>query len=115
MGLSGYTFLNVKDQMVSCMNAKICEAIDSQRILKFRYKGHKRVVEPFCHGRSQKGKETLRAYQVKGGSTSGRVPDWKFFTVAKMQGIEIKDEEFEGNRPRYNPNDKDMRSMCCNV
>ncbi|WP_414837127.1 WYL domain-containing protein [Candidatus Nanohalococcus occultus] len=94
---------------------KICSAIEKQKKLRFEYRGHERKVEPFCYGTSKKGKETLRAYQTEGGSVSGSVPDWKFFTVGKMSGLEVLDEKFRNNRSLYNPNDRDMKHIFCNV
>jgi len=93
----------------------ICQAIQERRVIEFRYDGHYRKVEPYCHGRSKKGKESLRGYQIAGGSNSRSVPFWRLFTTAKMGNLTLTDETFAGNRPRYNPNDKDLRPIHCNV
>lgn len=97
------------------MNSKICQAIRDRKILKFEYKGLKRVVEPHCHGTSTKGKETLRAYQIKGNSRNGGLPDWRPFSVRKMKDIKVSESSFEGKRAGYNPKDSMMRGFCCNL
>lgn len=97
------------------MSDIICKAIQEQKVLKFTYDGHHRKVEPYCHGRSKKGKESLRGYQIAGGSNSRRVPFWRLFTVAKMRNLTLTDEPFSGDRPHYNPNDKDLSPIHCNI
>lgn len=94
------------------MDELICEAIENNRVIEFRYDGHYRKVEPYCHGWSNRNKETLRGYQIEGGSNSRRVPFWRLFTVAKMGDLSLTDEAFEGDRPLYNPNDQDLRVHC---
>lgn len=97
------------------MNQKICQAIRERQILEFTYDGLLRQVEPHCHGRSQQNKESLRAYQVGGASQSGRIPHWRLFTVSKANGLTLSNERFSGTRSGYNPNDKGMISICCNL
>lgn len=99
----------------SSMNRRICQAIRERRVLEFTYDGLSRRVEPHCHGRSQQNNEVLRAYQVGGASQSGRVPLWRLFTVNKANGLALSNEKFSGTRPGYNPNDKGMTSICCNL
>lgn len=97
------------------MANEVCRAIRNRRVLEFTYEGYNRIVEPHCHGRTQRGNECLRAYQTRGGSSSGKVPDWKMFTVAKMSGVSVSNNTFSGTRPGYNPNDKGMISIHCNL
>jgi hypothetical protein len=96
------------------MNQTICKAIEEQRVIEFHYDGLLRKVEPFCHGTSKRGKESLRGYQIGGASNSRNVPFWRLFTVAKMRGLSITNEHFTGSRPGYNPNDKDL-TVHCNI
>ncbi|WP_181685368.1 hypothetical protein [Halorhabdus salina] len=97
------------------MSGKICTAIDQQKVLEFTYDGLLRRVEPHCHGQSQKGKESLRAYQIGGRSQSREIPYWRLFTVAKMSNLRVSDENFSGTRPGYNPNDKDLSPIHCRL
>jgi hypothetical protein len=94
------------------MTSKICQAIQENRVIEFHYDGHHRKVEPYCHGTSKRGKESVRGYQVAGGSNSRSIPFWRLFTVAKIGNLSLTDETFQGNRPAYNPNDKDLRVHC---
>ncbi|SER27710.1 hypothetical protein SAMN04489841_3515 [Natrinema salaciae] len=111
------TFLTVGFKVWTTLNMSeiICKAIREQKVLEFTYDGHHRKVEPYCHGQSKKGKESLRGYQIAGGSNSRRVPFWRLFTVAKMGNLTLTDETFNGNRPHYNPNDKDLSPIHCNI
>ena len=97
------------------MSSPICEAIQKNRVIEFRYDGHYRKVEPYCHGRSKKGKDSIRGYQIAGGSNSRRIPFWRLFTITKMGNPTLTNETFDGDRPRYNPNDKDLNPIHCNI
>jgi hypothetical protein len=93
----------------------ICEAIASQRILVFDYAGHHRVVQPYCHGFTSSGAESLRAIQVKGGSRSGNQGDGKLWTIAMMQNLRMTLETFVADDPVYNPDDSAMVEIHCRV
>ena len=41
--------------------AVVCRAIRELRVLEFVYYGKRRVVEPYCHGVTHKGDDSLRA------------------------------------------------------
>ena len=74
-----------------------------------------RVVEPFCYGCSTKNNDILRAYQIGGYSSSGNPDGWKLYTVKKMSNLKIKSDSYAGNRQYYNPNDKSMVEIYCNI
>lgn len=97
------------------MNSTICNAITKKQVLEFYYDGGIRTVEPFCHGISTAGNEVLRGFQKGGYSESGNSHTWKMFKVDEITSISIKNEKFTGQRPNYNPNDKGMRQIHCNV
>lgn len=97
------------------MNAKICQAIASRSVLRFSYDGGTRAVEPYCHGVSTAGHEVLRGYQIGGYSQSGNPTSWKLYEVAKMSGLSQTEQAFATNRAGYNPNDRGMSSIHCNV
>jgi hypothetical protein len=93
------------------LQLEICEAIGDRRLLEFDYDGLHRVVQPYCHGFTRKGAETLRAVQVgSGGRRFG-----KLWTVAKMQNLRVAAETFDADDPDYNPNDTALVEIHCSV
>jgi hypothetical protein len=59
----------------------ICDAIARRCLIAFDYNGIHRVAQPYCHGFTRAGAETIRAVEVGGrGGAFG-----KLWTVAKMQ------------------------------
>lgn len=94
------------------MEDLICEAIENQNIIEFEYNGEPRVVEPHCLGVSTAGNTVLRAYQIDGYSSSGKM-GWKLYDLNNADGLEILDETFDGPRDGYNPNDKAMDEIIC--
>jgi hypothetical protein len=97
------------------LELKVCEAIGAQRILEFDYGGYHRVVQPYCHGFSRKGAESLRAVQVNADSRSGGRGFGKLWTVAKMRNLRVAVETFDADDPDYNPNDTAMSEIHCRV
>jgi hypothetical protein len=97
------------------MNAAICAAIRNRSVLRFMYGGGVRTVEPHCHGISQAGNEVLRAWQTGGYSESGDPVGWKLFEVSRITGFSQTGTAFSSNRPGYNPGDRQMKSVHCNV
>lgn len=93
------------------MKQTIIDAIKGRNLLEFSYDGHHRVVEPHTFGVSTKGNDTLSAYQVKGTSDKGSVPDWKQFTISKIVGLKKSDETFTGTRPGYTKGDSRMTKI----
>jgi len=75
----------------------IREAIGEKHLLQFVYQGKKRVVEPHDYG-IYKGSVKLLAYQV-GGSSSGRIPNWRWIEVDQIADIELLSRTFTGGRP----------------
>lgn len=87
------------------MNRVLCDAIEQRRILRFGYDGVIRLVEPHAYGVSSKGTEVLRAWQRDAG--------WRLFSLAKMGGLEVLEENFEGPRPGYRARDSHMDRIFC--
>ena len=61
------------------------EAINSKKIFSFMYEGGRRYVEPYCYGVLKNGNKALKAYKIKGSSTSGKKFGWKTFLISKMK------------------------------
>ena len=89
------------------MNTTIIEAIKNQVVIQFDYEGEPRIVEPHCYGETLAGNEGLRAFQIGGYSSSGKM-GWKMYDLSKASSIEVTDDTFNGPRPDYNPGDKGM-------
>ncbi|MDD4320395.1 MAG: WYL domain-containing protein [Acidaminococcaceae bacterium] len=97
------------------MEETICDAIENKKMLKFSYTEGERTVEPYCYGKSKTGKLVLRAFQVNGFSGSGEKEGWKLFSLEKISGLKWTGEFFTQIRPDYNPNDKGMIEIICNI
>lgn len=75
------------------MNTQIIDAIEKRRIMAFQYEGRSRIVEPHCYGLTVKRNEVLRAYQIDGFSSSGKM-GWKLFSLSKISYIKILENNF---------------------
>lgn len=91
------------------MKKEIINAIENQNLLEFEYEGYSRIVEPHCYGLTTKGNEAIRAYQVDGYSSSGRM-GWKLYDLSKADNFEILDDIFE-TRGDYKQGDKGMSEI----
>jgi len=92
-----------------------CEAIRRRALLAFHYDGKQRVVAPYCYGVSTRGRESLRAIQVRGASASGGFGVGKLWSVDKIVSPVILDQTFRPDDPNYNPNDVGMREIYCRI
>ena len=97
------------------MNQLIVKAVKEKLLLSFTYNGHLRTVEPHAYGISIAGNECLRCYQVSGGSSSGKVPDWKMMTTDKITGLSLSQNVFLKPRDGYKKGDKGMSTIFCEL
>ena len=74
----------------------IYTAVENKHLLRFRYKGNERIVEPHDYG-SQSGVVRLFCWQV-GGQSGNRIPGWRLFDVGGIRNCEMLDRHFAGNR-----------------
>ena len=93
----------------------ICDAIRRLALLEFDYGGLHRIVQPYCHGTTGTGRESLRAIQIGGESRGGLIASGKLWTVAKMIDLKVSERTFVPNDPHYNANDTAMASIHCRV
>jgi hypothetical protein len=93
----------------------ICTAIRRRSLLEFEYQGLRRVVAPYCHGRSARDVELLRAVQVRGQSRSGGFGFGKLWTVSEMKQVRVVDEPFVPDDPDYNPDDSALAKIHCRI
>src|SRR5689334_22535614 len=75
----------------------ILKAIHERRLLRFFYKDKIRIAEPQDYG-IQKAAVNLFTYQFGGESSSGRLPDWRKFSVKGISRLEVLDKTFDGSR-----------------
>jgi len=68
-------------------------AIVNRHLIEFVYQGKHRVVEPHVLG-SRRGETGLLAYQIRGESRSGGLPQWRRFVVDLISGVNVLDEGF---------------------
>jgi predicted DNA-binding transcriptional regulator YafY len=73
-------------------------AVLEHRVVRLRYHGLDRVVEPQLIGLHEAGEAMLVAYQTGGGSRSGDVPGWRTFITTSIEEVEVTDEHFAGPR-----------------
>ena len=86
------------------MRDQLISAIQQRKLVTFTYQGQPRRVQPAAYGvGNRKGKETLHAYQVDGGSQRGGIPHWRNFHVDQIQSLSVLDEVFGPNPPGFNP------------
>ena len=93
----------------------IIEAISSKKCLGFSYDGFPRVVEPHAYGKSTAGNDEIRAYQTRGGSSSGKL-GFKLFTLDRIIGLNLINEEvFSPRQPPYKRDDQGMSEIYCQI
>jgi len=78
-------------------NPLLCTAIEERRLIRLRYNDRERIVEPHDYG-VHKGVVKLLAYQV-GGSSSHKLPNWRWLEEDSISDIELLSERFAGGRP----------------
>lgn len=79
------------------INPLIWTAIEQRRLLRFRHKNRERILEPHDYG-IHHGRIRLFGYQV-GGSSSQKLPNWRWAEQELMSDIEVLDRTFPGGRP----------------
>ena len=72
-------------------------AIQNRRMVRLRYENRERILEPHDYG-VQKGCVRLLGYQV-GGSSSGKLPNWRWIDVDGISDLELLSRKFKGGRP----------------
>lgn len=93
----------------------ITEAINQKKVIRFRYHGHVRIVEPHLLGVKTTGNVVLSAWQVGGYSETGHIPPWRNYIISDIAAIENTGETFNSHRPGYNRNDRTMVRIIARV
>jgi predicted DNA-binding transcriptional regulator YafY len=97
------------------MTEIIKTAIESKKCLYFQYHGFERIVEPHTYGKTTAGNDAIRAYQIRGESESGGLPEWRLFRKDEIHGLRLLDEAAQTPRRDYKRGDKGMRVIYCQV
>src|SRR5579863_2724178 len=83
--------------MDASVNLQLWKAIEQRRLIKVRYQGKPRILEPHDYG-IHKSVAKLLVYQV-GGLSSHKLPGWRLTDESLMRDIELLDRQFAGGRP----------------
>ena len=78
------------------INPLLWQAIEQRRLIQLFYKSRERIVEPHDYG-IHNGIVKLLAYQV-GGSSSNKLPAWRWLEEDLISNIQILDRTFAGGR-----------------
>ena len=82
---------------MTTIDKQLRSAIATRRLVKLRYNGSFRVVEPHDYG-VQKGVDRLLAYQQQSFGPKKSELGWRLFDVAKIEGLTVLDTVFKGSR-----------------
>lgn len=96
----------------------ICAAVRSRRVIKFYYHGISLTVEPYRLGMVLSGgpkNDSLLCYQIRGFISPQETPGWRLYRLLDIKDIKILDEQFEGDRPDYDPNSVYMHIAYCSI
>lgn len=86
------------------------DALRRQRVLRLRYGGHLRLVEPHALGVSAGGHRALLAWQIEGGSRSEPPNGWRTFLVGELSDVALTARGFTP-RPGYNRDKAALREI----
>lgn len=89
----------------------LIQAINAMMVIEFRYNGSRRIVEPHALGINNRGKLTLCAWQLSGGSGN----DWRDYHVERISELVVSEDAFAEPRPGFNPNDKTLKTVICSL
>jgi putative DNA-invertase from lambdoid prophage Rac len=79
------------------INPQLWKAINQTRLIRLIYKNRERIVEPHDYG-IHNGIVKLLAYQIA-GSSSHKLPDWRWMEENLISDIQILNRTFPGGRP----------------
>jgi hypothetical protein len=78
------------------VNPLLRKAIEEKRLIRLRYKDRERIVEPHDYG-IHNGLAKVLGYQVA-GSSSHKLPSWRWMEEDLMLDIELLNRTFAGGR-----------------
>ncbi|HEY0946751.1 MAG TPA: WYL domain-containing protein [Opitutaceae bacterium] len=97
------------------LHALLVQAVTQRRVVTFNYDGRRRVVEPHAYGRSRKGHNLLRGFDVEAAAVEAgrakKASGWALYSVDKMANVEVTERTFAEPRPGYRRGDRKMRRI----
>ncbi|GIZ50113.1 WYL domain-containing protein [Noviherbaspirillum aridicola] len=90
------------------MDQRVIEAVRSRRVLKLRYYGRSRVVEPHACGVDRLGDDILLCHEPDSGS-------WQRLRLFEVLSIAVLDDTFPGPRPGYQRDDPAFASVAAQL
>jgi hypothetical protein len=92
-------------------------SVQARRVIEIKYRGSKRSIEPFALGITRYGNpanESLFCYQARNYLNPNEPAGWRRFQTSDIRDIIVSAEQFEGDRPGYDPDHIDMvKVFCC--
>ncbi len=88
-------------------------AINARRVIEFDNLGNHHIVEPFALGITLLGNpdnEAVICYKI-GGSEDVSLTGWRLYRVHLIHKLKIREEQFTGQRPGYDPDKIDMQNV----
>jgi predicted DNA-binding transcriptional regulator YafY len=92
------------------METQIRQALAERRLVKFKYHGHTRLVEPHALGRVNEGRLALLGWQVSGDSASEPPPGWRTFVLAEIRSLKLLRKNYVP-RPDYDAVASKLKSI----
>lgn len=92
-----------------------CRALRESRVLELRYDGYSRCVEVYAVGYTKTGEPMMRAWQVRGGSTSGEKVGWKLMRLTEALDAVISHETSDAPRKGYKRGDPALERIVCEL
>ena len=92
-----------------------CDALAKGQCLEVRYDGYSRIVEIHAVGCSTAGHDLMRVWQVRGGSVHSEPVGWKLLRLDEIAGSTLTDEPSAAPRQGYQPGDKAMSQIYCQL
>lgn len=95
---------------------RICEAISAKRLLKLRYHGKTRILEPYLLAEYADNRAFLLAWLVRCEEDATKPPGWQHYLLSQVESLEVLEESFDGTRADYNPaGDARIRRIQCSI
>lgn len=107
VGATGLWLLMTRPALLPAAPAKtedklLRQALAERRVVRFKYHGYERRVEPHALGRITEGRPALLGWQVAGGSVSEPPPGWRTFVLSEIESLKLMRKTFVP-RPDYRP------------
>ncbi|MBA3850005.1 MAG: hypothetical protein C0502_08420 [Opitutus sp.] len=84
------------------VEALLRAALRERRVVRFRYRGLIRWVQPHALGRLRNGRNALLGWQASGASRSTPPPGWRTFLLAQIEDLVVTEVKF-APRPDCDP------------